>query len=91
MVVAHDARFETPPEWLRSWEKLEDLLYTDDWFAFPRDRVLYKKAFPAGTITLGGNRDLSMPLGLSMYSVILVSGGYKPDTNAVGSHWRLFQ
>ncbi len=82
VVVAHDARFPSPPSWLRFWNKREDVLITTD--TYGPERVLYERDFPAGVIRLGANRDPGMPENLSMYSVILAPRGPKP---AMADEW----
>ena len=76
VIVAHDARFPSPPSWLQFWRIRDDGLTVTD----PNgpERVLYERDFPAGEIALGANRDPGMPEDLSMYSVIVVSRGAVP-------------
>ena len=68
--VAIDARIATPPAWLSSWAFRIDQLVTDD--PAEPNRKLYSKRFPKGHITLGPNRDPSMPQGKSMYTVVII-------------------
>lgn len=76
------------PAWLKNWKKLSDELTCSE----PNSkRVLYARSFPAGKITLGGNRDPGMPTGRSMYSVILVPLGTIKGLNNEAQDWRGFQ
>ena len=65
--LARDARITKLPSWMTGWTKSIDRIPSGDGW-----RNLYFKQFPAGTVSLGGNRDSSMSTGTSMYSVILV-------------------
>jgi PKD repeat protein len=61
--VAFDVRSSTLPPWLQSWAATGEVLVTTD-----VKRNLYSRDFPAGTVTLGGNR----PSGAnSMYNAIV--------------------
>lgn len=81
--VAFDARFERPPAWLAKWQKTSDTLMVAD--PVP-NRILYRKRFSAGKISLGGNIDAGMPTTNSMYSVIIV-----PDPENSVADWMLYQ
>ena len=67
--VAIDQRIGTPPTWFSSWAVLSDPLITTDPDE-PKRRV-YSKKFAQGHITLGPNRDASMPSGRSMFTVVI--------------------
>lgn len=71
-----------PPAWMNGWYKRGDKLTTNDGTA---GRMLYEKRFPAGKITLGANRDSTMPTGKSMYTVVIV-----PTRNGVAD-WSLYR
>ena len=62
--IAHDIRITTKPSWLSSsfTKQPEQIITSDTTFD------LYKKDYPAGSVTLGGNEGG----GNSMYSVIVV-------------------
>jgi hypothetical protein len=80
--IGIDQRTTTLPSWLRSWTRWFEQLRTTD--PGSPARILYWKRFPAGRITLGPNRDASMPMGQSMYTVVVL-----PDaTGAEG--WELY-
>ncbi len=70
VIIAHDARFNTLPGWMRFWEQRESMLIMSD--TQGAERFLYTRDYSPGTIALGGNRDTGTPMGLSMYSVIIV-------------------
>ena len=66
VLVAYDARVSNPPFWLQSWTQTGETWITTD-----TDLDVFRKDFPAGTVTLGGNET-----GLSMYSVgVMTQGG----------------
>jgi hypothetical protein len=71
VVVALAGTITTPPKWLQGWTKRTDQLTTTD---VNKGRILYEESFNTGKITLGANRDSSMPTGNSMYSVIVLPG-----------------
>ncbi|MDR4460500.1 MAG: FG-GAP-like repeat-containing protein [Nitrospirales bacterium] len=80
--VAYDVRLTPKPSWLSSFTDTGKNLVTSD-----TTLHLYARAFPAGTITLGGNAGGGSG---SMYSVIVQPAGPSPDltpptTNVV---WR---
>lgn len=62
--VAHDVRITPKPSWLRTFTDTGKDLVTSD-----TTLRLFAKAFPAGTITLGGNASGG---GYSMYCVAIV-------------------
>ena len=75
--VAHDHRITTKPTWLTSafTDEGQDLVTTD----VPLG--LFSQTFPAGTVTLGGNRESVTTF--SMYSVVVVPvGNTAPLANA---------
>ena len=63
--VAHDPRIATKPAWLDTFTNTGEVLVTTD-----TSLELWSQAFPAGSISLGGNRGSGG--GASMYSVALV-------------------
>jgi PKD repeat protein len=68
--VAFDVRSPTLPPWLESWTAVGEQVSTSD-----VKRNLFSKDFPAGTVTLGGNR----PSGAgSMYNPIVKPAGSPP-------------
>ena len=85
VIVALDDRIDPPPAWLAGWEKRTWCLWTTD---SNSGRVLYARDFPAGLVTLGANREESMPTGPSMYSVVLISQGM---TNVNSKNWMLYE
>jgi predicted outer membrane repeat protein len=87
IVIAHDARYPSPPAWLRFWEKRDDTLTTTD--TFGPERNLYQRDFPSGHIVLGANRDPGMPENLSMYSVVVLPRD--PGPAGAGEHWPKFK
>jgi len=70
--IAYDIRISSLPEWLSSWTATGESVDGND-----TTRMLYKKAFEAGEIILGGNSGTS---GSSMYSVIILNEG-SPHNN----------
>jgi hypothetical protein len=68
--VCLDKRITTPPSWMSGWSLYSGELQTSD-TGNPTRRI-FGKSFPAGKITLGGNRDNSMPKGRNMYTVVIV-------------------
>jgi hypothetical protein len=80
--VAFDEQVTQPPSWCRSWQRCFIPLWTND--AQP-GRVLWKRQFPAGVVTLGANRENGMPSGRSMYSVVIV-----PQGRAEACAWTLY-
>lgn len=76
--VAHDVRITAKPAWLSGWTATGDALQT----TAPDTLALYRKDFPAGTVTLGGNQGD----GFSMYTVLLnVAGTPAADTGSGGT------
>jgi PKD repeat protein len=73
--VAHDDRIVPRPSWLHDFVDTGENLLSDD----PESDgfSLFKKDFPQGTITLGGNIDSSIPADTkrSMYTVVIVGNG----------------
>ncbi|MDR4460499.1 MAG: Ig-like domain-containing protein [Nitrospirales bacterium] len=69
--VAYDVRLTPKPSWLSSFTDTGKNLVTSD-----TTLHLYARAFPAGTITLGGNAGGGSG---SMYSVIVQPAGPSPD------------
>ena len=67
--IGIDQRITTIPTWLKSWTKSYEQLKTTDLGSTPR--ILYSKIFPKGKVILGPNRDISMPKGVSMYTVVI--------------------
>lgn len=63
--VLYDDRVshEDTPQWLQSWTQTNDLIDTSD-----TPRRVYRKRYPAGSVTLGGNAPAR-----SMYSVVVVA------------------
>jgi hypothetical protein len=60
------------PAWLNGWTPLAELITTNETSGEPL-RIIYRKAFPAGKITLGPNHDGKMPAGPSMYNVMMLT------------------
>ncbi|WP_202621794.1 malectin domain-containing carbohydrate-binding protein [Pontibacter russatus] len=52
--VAYDPRATALPSWLSGWQKLTDRIGVDDSQISSMD--LYSKSFPAGAVSLGGNK-----------------------------------
>ena len=69
VTIGIDERIAILPSWLQSWKRQSDQLLTND-PGLP-GRKLYTKKFDEGHITLGANRDSSMPKGRSMYTVVI--------------------
>lgn len=69
VVVAVSAGLKTLPAWLTGWTKMSETLLTNDTVA---GRVLYKKSFPKGMVTLGANREGTQSTGQNPYSVIVM-------------------
>lgn len=69
IVVAVSENMTTIPSWLAGWTKRADKLVTNDGTA---NRTLYEKRFSPGQITLGANREKTMPTGKSMYTVVII-------------------
>jgi hypothetical protein len=67
--VALDRRNTPVPAWLASWKPSDAAFSLSDG---SQGRVLFSKPFPAGPVTLGANREAGSPLGVGMYSVIIV-------------------
>ncbi len=65
--VAFSSVTTNVPKWLNSWTKTSQILGTTD-----TPRVLYRRSYPAGTVTLGGNGGLWKIDAFSQYSVIAV-------------------
>jgi hypothetical protein len=67
--VAYDPRATALPAWLSGWQKLTDRLGIND----PGISYLqfYSKTYPAGTVTLGGNRASPGAGALSNYVVVV--------------------
>ncbi len=63
--VAYDSRIANLPGWLSSWTATGEQIFDTD-----TTRDLYRKDFPSGTITLGGNAGGSY----SMYTVLVDDG-----------------
>ena len=64
--VCYDGRSQSPPAWLRDWTLTDERAVTNDMTA----RV-YRRAFRAGLVTLGGN-ERSTTGGLSNYFAVIV-------------------
>ena len=65
VLIAYDAQGAvTRPAWLADWTDTGDTLTTS-----AANYRLYRKAFPAGTIALGGNE-----LGVNTYTVVIDDG-----------------
>ena len=67
--VAIDKKITTPPTWLSSWAVLSDSLLVND-SGRPARRI-YSRKFVKGHVTLGPNRNSTMPKGNSMYTVVI--------------------
>lgn len=63
--VAYDRDLTSIPTWLQSWTKTDLVIQTND-----SPFICYKKYFPPGTVTLGGNAGVGSN---SMYLVLLES------------------
>ncbi len=73
--VGYDSSVPTTPGWLSSWTKTLKTVQTSDTVF-----ELYRKYFPAGTVTLGANEG---DVHSSMYVVVVVPGSgqsSRPDT-----------
>jgi DNA-binding beta-propeller fold protein YncE len=66
--VLYDMRSITLPEWLAddSWELIDQFVVTDDVI-----RRVYKREFPAGQVTLGGNAQPPMAGSGTNYNVVV--------------------
>jgi predicted amidohydrolase len=77
--VAHDDRYATKPSWLGSFvDTGDDLIAGGGTFS------LYVREYPAGTVSLGGNK--TGTVNYSMYSVVIVplsAGGYGGDSSVI--------
>ena len=80
-VLLAEAR-TTPPSWLAGWQKTSLRVVTTD--PAP-NRVAYRRRFPVGQVTLGGNWQTGFPTGVSMYNVVVVP--YVSSADA----WSLYQ
>lgn len=65
--VAHDNRAKQRPAWLETFEATDEELRVDD--LSTRGFRLFRRDFPAGPVTLGGNHLLGRPG--SMYTVVI--------------------
>ena len=65
--VAHDMRITDKPSWLSSWTATGENLLTSD-----ATLELFRKDFPTGTVTLGGNGGPSVS---SMYTLLVAAAG----------------
>jgi len=72
--VAHDNRYETKPDWLLEFEDTGEDLTTSISFVFS----IFRKSFPAGSVSLGSNAHPSEVEGNSMYTVIVLSDNTAP-------------
>ncbi len=72
--VLYDARATRVPAWLGdgTWLRTGETVGTND---SGTSRVVYKKTFQAGTVTLGGNADAPALGAGSMYSVLVIGTG----------------
>lgn len=61
--VAHDERITDKPSWLSGWTSTGEKLLTSD-----ATLALFRKDFPVGTVTLGGNGG---PSASSMYTLLV--------------------
>lgn len=64
------------PQWLTRWSKLTDVIETTD-----KSYQMYYKEFPAGLVSLGGERPDKGPGTKTMY-LVLVKPGKQPDNEA---------
>jgi hypothetical protein len=64
--VLYDQRATQLPAWLSGWSLLPDTIDTHD-----GPRRIYSQAFPAGTVTLGGNAMAPMSGARSAYAVVV--------------------
>ena len=92
VIVAVDEKMTTIPAWLKSWTVRTQPLGTDD----PHPgRILYQKYFGKGKVTLGSNRDSTMPTGNSLYTVVITNadigqtGTLGIKVNTPGAKWSL--
>lgn len=70
--VFYDIKATRVPAWLGdgSWLRTAETVGTTDYY-----RAVYKKTFPPGLVTLGGNADAPMAGASSMYSVLVTGSG----------------
>ena len=69
--VAHDVRITEKPSWLSGWTATGEKLLTSD-----TTLEVFRRDFPAGTVTLGGNGG---PSASSMYTLFIATAP-APDT-----------
>ncbi|MEY3173991.1 MAG: hypothetical protein RLZZ436_1905 [Planctomycetota bacterium] len=68
VIVGLDERTKEVPSWLtRGYEPLQEQLGADHW-----QMRLFRRNFPAGPVSLGGNTENGQPGGKSHYTVILL-------------------
>jgi chitodextrinase len=72
--VAYDRRLTTPPSWLQSWTATTAVVKTSD-----SEYLCYKKNFPPGTISLGGNCGTG---SCSMYMIFVEPGNDRTPPSA---------
>ncbi|MBX6330365.1 MAG: hypothetical protein IRY91_00810, partial [Gemmatimonadaceae bacterium] len=71
--VAHDARVAVP-DWLRSsFQDAGTAFYATDYYSTGEKRLLFKKNFPKGHVTLGSNVPANYDVAGNMYTVMVVS------------------
>ncbi len=73
VIVAHDTRLKTRPEWLREFADTDESVTTEDAVFH-----LWAKEFPAGRVELGGNRTEAETTGFANYFVIVQPKPLKP-------------
>ena len=73
--VIYDDRVTALPDWLSQWSLAPELIQTSD-----GTRRVYKKSFPAGLVSLGGNAAPPMTGAESNYNVFALAdnGQYLP-------------
>ena len=74
--VGHDVRISTKPAWLSTWQDTGTSIVTPD-----ASFNIYKKYFPAGIVTIGGNMD-AVADG-SMY-IVFINGTATTSTSGAG-------
>ncbi len=71
MFVAYDADARHAPDWLTKFEK-QPMTVEIDQIGTPRLMNVYARDFPAGEVTLGGNRAIGSAGNVFMHYLVIV-------------------
>ncbi|WP_233219008.1 Kelch repeat-containing protein [Adhaeribacter arboris] len=91
LYIAYDARATVLPAWLNEWQNLTATLTSTD--PIYGTYQLYSKTFPAGKVTLSGNKALPAAGVLSNYFVIIVPNnttGIEPELEKAEIKLKIF-